>query len=154
MCPLGRKLARSNPNEWSRCGHCASLTSVLRPGTCLASRALTRNTVKPRASRSSKIGIQYTLVDSITTVSTPHSLNQFTSRCRSVVKVPKLRTGSGVQSALTAAMCIVAPTSMAAAFGWTIGIVRSTLDLVLFRSEDNTPELQTRQYLLCHLLLY
>jgi transposase len=34
------------------------LTSVLRPGTCLASRALTRNTVNPCASRSSKIGIQ------------------------------------------------------------------------------------------------
>src|SRR6202035_886802 len=34
--------------------------------------------------------------------------------------------------ALTAAMCIVAPTSMAAAFGWTIGIVRFNLDLVLF----------------------
>src|SRR5450631_3586148 len=58
-----------------------------------------------------------TLVDSMTTVSTPHSVNQSTSRCRSAVKVPKLRTGSGARSALTAAMCIVAPTSMAAAFG-------------------------------------
>src|SRR5215470_12020080 len=55
----------------------------------------------------------------MTTVSTPHSANQSTSRCRSVVKVPKLRTGSGVRSAFTAAMCMVAPTSIAAAFEWT-----------------------------------
>jgi hypothetical protein len=40
-----------------------------------------------------KIGIQSTLVDSMTIVSTPHSANQSTSRWRSVVKVPKLRTG-------------------------------------------------------------
>src|SRR6476660_9576824 len=45
----------------------------------------------------------------MTTVSTPHCVNQSTSRCRSAVKVPKLRTGSGVRSALTAAMCMVAP---------------------------------------------
>jgi hypothetical protein len=75
----------------------------------------------------------------MTTVSTPHSMNQSTSRCRSVVKVPKLRTGSGVRSAPTAAMCIVAPTSMAAAFGWTIGIVRSILDFDLFRFISNPP---------------
>src|SRR6202043_3901829 len=117
----------------------ASLTSVLRPGTCLASRALTRNTVKPRASRSSKIGIQYTLVDSITTVSTPHSLNQFTSRCRSVVKVPKLRTGSGVRSALTAAMCLVAPTSIGAAFGRTPDIVPRPLSVAFFALLANPP---------------
>src|SRR3954469_25051149 len=64
----------------------------------------------------------------MTTVSTPHSINQSTSRCRSAVKVPKLRTGSGARSALTAAMCIVAPTPMAAAFGLTMGIMRLTLD--------------------------
>src|SRR5580704_5969321 len=58
----------------------------------------------------------------MTTVSTPHSENQSTSRCKSVVKVPKLRTGSGVRSAFTAAMCMVAPTSIAAAFGWTTAI--------------------------------
>jgi hypothetical protein len=31
------------------------------------------------------------------------------------------------RSAFTAAMCIVTQTSMAAAFGWTIGILRSIL---------------------------
>jgi hypothetical protein len=36
-------------------------------------------------------------------------------------------------------MCIVAPTSMAAAFGWTIGIVRPNLDLVVFRLISNPP---------------
>src|SRR4249920_556640 len=75
----------------------------------------------------------------MTTVSTPHSVNQSTSRCRSVVKVPKLRTGSGVRSALTAAIGMVAPTSMAAALGWSIGIVRSILDFDLFRFITNPP---------------
>src|SRR6266576_3807793 len=75
----------------------------------------------------------------MTTVSTPHSVNQSTSRCRSAVKVPKLRTGSGARSALTAAMCRVAPMSMAAAFGCTMGIVRSTLDFDLLRFISNPP---------------
>src|SRR5271155_3787453 len=56
----------------------------------------------------------------MTTVLTPHSANQSANRCRSPVKVPKLRTGLDVQSALTAAMCIVAPTSIAAALGCTV----------------------------------
>jgi hypothetical protein len=38
---------------------------------------------------------------------------------RSPVKVPKLRTGSGSRSGLTAAMCRVAPMSIAAALVWT-----------------------------------
>ncbi len=75
----------------------------------------------------------------MTTVSTPHSANQSTSRCRSVVKVPKLRTGSVVRSAFTAAMCMVAPTSIAAAFGWTTAIVRRTLSVDLFRLIANPP---------------
>jgi len=79
------------------------------------------------------------LVDSMTTVSTPHSVNQSTSRCRSAVKVPKLRTGSGARSVLTAAMCIVAPTSMAAAFGCTIGILPSFLDFDLLVFISNPP---------------
>ena len=49
------------------------------------------------------------------------------------MKVPKLRTGSGARSALTAAMCMVAPTSMAAAFGCITGIVCSTLAFDLLR---------------------
>src|SRR6266403_3675024 len=75
----------------------------------------------------------------MTTVSTPHSVNQSTSRCRSAVKVPKLRTGSGARSALTAAMCMVAPMSMAAAFGCTTGIVRSILDFHFLRFISTPP---------------
>src|SRR3984885_11324021 len=75
----------------------------------------------------------------MTTVSTPHSANQSTSRCKSVVKGPKLRTGSGVRSAFTAAMCMVAPTSIAAAFGWTTAIVRRTLSVDLFGLIANPP---------------
>src|SRR5271157_5099108 len=55
----------------------------------------------------------------MTMVLTPHSANQSASRCRSAVKVPKLRTGSDARSAPTAATCMVAPISMAAAFGLT-----------------------------------
>jgi hypothetical protein len=55
------------------------------------------------------------------------------------VKVPKLRTGSGARSALTAAMCMVAPTSIAAAFGCIIGNVRSILDFDFLRFISNPP---------------
>src|SRR5271166_70563 len=53
------------------------------------------------------------------TVLTPHCLNQSARRCRSPVKVPKLRTGSGSRSGPTAATCRVAPMSIAAALAWT-----------------------------------
>ena len=56
-------------------------------------------------------------MDSIATVRTPHCLNQSANRCRSPVKVPKLRTGSETLSGPTAATCIVAPMSIAAASG-------------------------------------
>src|SRR6267154_3269843 len=46
ICPLGRKLARSNPNEWSRCSHCASLTSVLRPGSDSSNGVTDRQTTR------------------------------------------------------------------------------------------------------------
>src|SRR5258705_7759315 len=75
----------------------------------------------------------------MTTVSTPHSANQSTNRCRSAVKVPKLHTGSGARSALTAAMCMVAPMSMAAAFGCTTGIVRSILVFHFLRFISTPP---------------
>ncbi len=58
ICAPGRKLGRSSPYEWSCWVHCASLTSVLRPGTFFASRALTSTTSRPRASRISNSGIQ------------------------------------------------------------------------------------------------
>jgi hypothetical protein len=38
-------------------------------------------------------------------------------RCRSPVNVPKLRTGSALQSGATAVICLVAPMSIAAALG-------------------------------------
>src|SRR5262249_22234778 len=60
-------------------------------------------------------------------------------RCKSVVKVAKLRTGSGVRSAFTAAMCMVAPTSIAAAFGWTTAIVRRFPSVDLFRLIASPP---------------
>src|SRR5687768_6135382 len=53
------------------------------------------------------------------TVVTPHCTSQSASRCRSAVKVPKERTGSGSRSGPTAATCKVAPMSIAAAWGWT-----------------------------------
>src|ERR1035437_5741532 len=58
----------------------------------------------------------------MTTVVTPHSVNQSASRRRAAVNVPKLRTGSEARSGPTAAICIVAPMSMAAALGWTNAI--------------------------------
>ena len=67
--------------------------------------------------------------DSMTTVFTPQSANQSAKRQRSAVNVPKLRTGSAEWSAPTAATCIVAPMSIAAASAWTI-----------VKSEGRTPE--------------
>src|SRR4051812_17217846 len=61
----------------------------------------------------------------IATVSTPHCSNQSARRCRSVVKVPKVRTGSGSQPGRTAATCRVAPMSTAAAWGWTGAMSRA-----------------------------
>ena len=52
----------------------------------------------------------------MTTVSTPPSVNQSTSRCREATDAAD---SLWWRSALTAAMCIVAPTSMAAPFGYT-----------------------------------
>ena len=51
------------------------------------------------------------------TLLTPQRSNQSAKRCRSPVKVPKLRTGSGALSGATAATCSVAPMSIAAAWG-------------------------------------
>ena len=50
--------------------------------------------------------------------------NQSARRWRSSVKVPNVRTGSEARSGPTAATCIFAPTSMAAARGWTGDIAR------------------------------
>src|SRR3954467_13676051 len=58
------------------------------------------------------------------TVLIPHSWNQSARRWRSSVKVPNVRTGSEARSGPTAATCIFAPTSMAAARGWMGDIAR------------------------------
>src|SRR3954454_23624734 len=50
--------------------------------------------------------------------------NQSARRWRSSVKVPNVRTGSEARSGPTAATCIFAPTSMAAARGWMGDIAR------------------------------
>ena len=92
--------------------------SLLRPGTFFTWRAFTTYTCKPRASRISYTGIQYTPVDSIATVSTPQAVNQSARACRSGVKVPNLRTGSAVRSGATAAQISSLPISRPAALGW------------------------------------
>ena len=63
------------------------------------------------------------------TVSIPHSWNQSARRWRSSVKVPNVRTGSEARSGPTAATCIFAPTSMAAARGWMGDIAREWIGL-------------------------
>ena len=92
--------------------------SLLRPGTFFTWRAFTTYTAKPRASRISYTGIQYTPVDSMATVSTPQAVNQSAKACRSGVKVPNLRTGSAVRSGGTAAQISSLPMSRPAALGW------------------------------------
>ena len=52
----------------------------------------------------------------MTTVSTPHSVNQSARRYRSAVKASYSRTGCSERSAGTATKWLVAPTSMPAAF--------------------------------------
>ena len=58
MDSWGRKLARSSPGSWNRWIHCVSLTSVLPPGTVVASWALTSTTSGPHASRIPETGIE------------------------------------------------------------------------------------------------
>src|SRR6266540_2336270 len=107
-------------NFWS---HRQSKRSVFgRPGTFLTCRALTRATAKPRASRIWKSGIQYTPVDSITTVVIRQAVNQSASRCKSQVNALNFWTGWASRSAGTPTQCSSAPTSMPAACGWRMGI--------------------------------
>jgi hypothetical protein len=84
-----KELARSKPQACRRCNHCASLMSLLRPGTERVSRALATMTSRPALSRTSKTGIQYTPVDSMATVSMPtanpcHPLNIASKRLESL----------------------------------------------------------------------
>ena len=65
-------------------------------------RGSTSITWKPRSSSTPNSGIQYTPVDSMTTVSTPHSASQSAKRYRSAVKASNSRTGGSSWSAGTA----------------------------------------------------
>jgi len=56
-------------------------------------------------------------VDSIATVAMPHWISQWTSACKSLVKVPKHRTGSSSRSSGTEAQISSSPISMPAALG-------------------------------------
>lgn len=85
------KLARNNPCCNSSAIHCASLTSVLRPGTALICWALTSSTSK-WASRMLKTGFQYSPVLSMATCVHLASNNQSESASKSRVMVLKLRT--------------------------------------------------------------
>src|SRR5258706_1079775 len=114
----------------SCCNHWQSSTSDLRPETFLTWRALTSSTAKPRASSSSNTGIQYTPVDSIATVSTPHALSQSAMRSRSAVKLGNSRTGSSSRSGGTATKCAAVPVSRPAALGWVM--LRAARDLTGF----------------------
>src|ERR1700688_1777708 len=77
------------------------------------------------------------------TVLTPHCWSQSAIRCRSPVKVPKLRTGSGSQSGLTAATCKVAPMSIAAAWACTGDIARVRRESLVVATE---PSFDVRQW--------
>src|ERR1700682_1301090 len=77
------------------------------------------------------------------TVLTPHCWSQSAIRCRSPVKVPKLRTGSGSQSGLTAATCKVAPMSIAAAWACTGDIARVRRENLVVATE---PSFDVRQW--------
>lgn len=82
--------------------HWQSITSLLRPLTCLVARAFTRRTSSPARSSTSNAGIQYTPVDSIATSRTPHESSHSAIASRSAVNVPNLRTGSSKRAPSTA----------------------------------------------------
>src|SRR5579863_107170 len=117
----GRYDARKSPTECKNCNHWQSDTSVRRPGTFFTWRALTRHTSKPRSSKTWNSGIQYTLVDSMATVFTPHCLSQSAKAYRSCVKLGNERTFSAARSHGTAKKISVAPISIPAASGRITG---------------------------------
>ena len=105
-------------------GKC-SLLAALATGRVLGIACIdeedhvTERLVAPRGARKPESSRHWS--NSIATVSTLRFANESTSRCKTFVKLPKLRTGSAVRSAPTVATCILAPTSIAAAFACTIG---------------------------------
>ena len=86
----GTKLAFNSPASSSWHSHCASLTSVLRPGTALTWRALTSSSSKS-SSRIAQTGFQYTPVASIATCVTPSAFSQSRSANRPCTVVCELR---------------------------------------------------------------
>ena len=82
-------------------------------------RGSTNITSNPRSSSTPNSGIQYTPVDSMTTVSTSLSASQSARRYKSAVKAANSSTGCSARSWGTATKWLVAPTSMPAAFRFT-----------------------------------
>ena len=82
----------------------------------LGSTSITSN---PRSSSTPNRGIQYTPVDSMAKVSTPHSASQSAKRYRSAVNASNSRTGCSQRPSGTATKWLLAPTSMPAAFRFT-----------------------------------
>ena len=75
-CGLGgTKLPRNSPASISWHSHCASVMSVLRPGTCLTCRAL-HSVSSKSSSRMCQTGCQYTPVASIATCVTRYAASQ------------------------------------------------------------------------------
>ena len=86
------KLRFNSPNCISCAIQSASLTSVLRPGTCLKCRALTIHTSNSSAS-TLNTGFQYTPVLSIATWVTPKPVSQAAKASRPASVVAKVLSG-------------------------------------------------------------
>ena len=83
-------------------------------------------------SKISNNGIQYTPVDSIATVVTPHWLSQSANFSKSSVNVAKTRTGLPAQSGGTATYISRAPTSTPPALGSKTGLSSKDIPLRFF----------------------
>lgn len=70
----------------------------MRPDTVFTGRACASSISNPRRSNNSYNAIQYTPVDSIATIFTPHSCSQSASACSSRVYTPKRLTDCAAAS--------------------------------------------------------
>src|SRR5215831_4247383 len=90
----------------------SSFLLVLRPLTFFAYLGFTNRTSMPLSSRIWHAGIQYTPVDSMTTLLIPQSISHSAIRFKSAVNVSKRRTGSESFSSPTSTQISLAPISM------------------------------------------
>src|SRR3712207_6875147 len=82
------------------------------------------------------------------------TLFPYTTLCRSLVAVGVLVTvGVTVGVRVAVAVLVAVPVTVAVAVLVTVGCWPSTPACAPFRSEEHTSELQSRQYLVCRLLL-